>query len=152
MHMARGTRSTHCCRCSGLHLQVLSVVAQQLAAIQAALCARAAEVTIAQHSVPLAHSCGVFVTMNPGYADRAELPDNLQALFRPVTLSAPDSAIVAEAMLFWCGRMHLGVELAAFICVSPSAIHFHSCDTHSISIAVFGHRARSDRTNMILFI
>ena len=84
---------------------MLSVVAQQLRAIQRGLASRAAEVTIAQHTVPLAPTCGVFVTMNPGYADRAELPDNLQALFRPVTLSAPDSAIVAEAVLFWYGRL-----------------------------------------------
>lgn len=100
-----GTYACEACVASHQHatLQVLSVVAQQLAAIQAALAARAAEVTIAQHTVPLAPSCGVFVTMNPGYADRAELPDNLQALFRPVTLSVPDSNIVAEAMLFWCG-------------------------------------------------
>lgn len=101
--MAIHMHVVHACQRRGTPLQVLSVVAQQLAAIQAALAARAAEVTIAEHTVPLAPSCGVFVTMNPGYADRSELPDNLQALFRPVTLSAPDSAIVAEAILFWCG-------------------------------------------------
>lgn len=69
---------------------VLSSVSQQVQMMQAAL---------SSGSDTVRPTTGLFVTMNPAYAGRSRLPDNLVKLFRRVAMTEPDAAQIVQVLL-----------------------------------------------------
>jgi dynein heavy chain len=80
--------------------EVLSVISSQLQQIQHGLSkGNKARIEFQGNDVRLISTVGVFVTMNPGYAGRTELPENLKALFRSCAMVVPDIILICENML-----------------------------------------------------
>ncbi|NXH39972.1 DYH17 protein, partial [Dicaeum eximium] len=80
-------------------VEVLSVIAVQVKCIQDAIRARKKTFNFLGETITLIPSVGIFITMNPGYAGRTELPENLKALFRPCAMVVPDFELICEIML-----------------------------------------------------
>ncbi|XP_066570029.1 dynein axonemal heavy chain 6 [Amia ocellicauda] len=83
-----------------IDVEVLSVIASQLQAIKVAKDTQTMRFVFEGRDIRLNASCGVFITMNPSYKGRVDLPDNLKSLFRPVAMMVPDYGLIAEIMLF----------------------------------------------------
>lgn len=58
------------------------------------------EVELVGKQVRVSTDMAIFITMNPGYAGRSNLPDNLKKLFRSLAMTTPDRQLIAEVMLF----------------------------------------------------
>ena len=80
-------------------VEVLSVVAGQYGALLDGIKALADTIIFEEETINLKRTIGAFITMNPGYAGRTELPENLKALFRGVAMCTPDFAAIIEIEL-----------------------------------------------------
>ena len=65
--------------------------------------------------IALDPTCGVFITMNPGYLGRAELPEGLKSLFRPITVVVPDLELICENMLMAEGFVSAKILAKKFV-------------------------------------
>lgn len=97
-----------------IDIDVLSVIAQQVLSMKHALTMQSKDKEGADSNsafffdgqpVPFGEvskftNLTLFTTMNPGYAGRTELPDNLKVLFRSVSMMVPDYALIAEILLY----------------------------------------------------
>ncbi|PWZ01334.1 cytoplasmic dynein heavy chain 1 [Testicularia cyperi] len=102
-----------------LEERILSAVSQQIQSIQQGLAASsndaltvgsnaianaagagAGEIELLGKRVPLNDRVGIFITTNPTYAGRSNLPDNLKKLFRNMAMTHPDRELIAQVMLF----------------------------------------------------
>ncbi|XP_015282963.1 PREDICTED: dynein heavy chain 9, axonemal-like, partial [Gekko japonicus] len=82
-----------------ISVEVLSVVAVQVKSIQDGIRDKKQYFNFLGEDIKLVPSVGIFITMNPGYAGRTELPENLKALFRPCAMVVPDFELICEIML-----------------------------------------------------
>ena len=80
-------------------VEVLSVVAGQYGSILEGIRANKTRFMFEEEEINLKNTIGAWITMNPGYAGRAELPENLKALFRPCAMVTPNFENIAEVNL-----------------------------------------------------
>ena len=98
-----------------ISVEVLSVVAVQVKSIQDAIKDKKQRFNFLGEEISLIPTVGIFITMNPGYAGRTELPENLKALFRPCAMVVPDFELICEIMLVAEGFLEARLLARKFI-------------------------------------
>jgi dynein heavy chain 1 len=113
-----------------LEERILSAVSQQILTIQRGLITRQQSIELLGKHVNLHNNVGIFVTMNPGYAGRSHLPDNLKSLFRSVAMVKPDSRLIAQVMLYSQGIVSAQTLSSKIVRLLDLCQNQMSCQSH----------------------
>jgi dynein heavy chain len=86
-----------------ISVDVLSVVAGMVQTLLDAIRKNESITAFMDTMIKVNKNMGLFITMNPGYAGRSALPDNLASLFRPVAMMKPDFQMIIKITLISSG-------------------------------------------------
>lgn len=86
-----------------ISVDVLSVVAGMVKTLLDAIRKNEQITPFQDTMIKVNKNMGLFITMNPGYAGRSALPDNLASLFRPVAMMKPNFEMIIKITLISSG-------------------------------------------------
>lgn len=105
---------------------ILSIISQVIIAIQGAIQKQSPNLVIDETKLIIKPECAIFITLNPGFYGRTELPLNLKSLFRPVSMVIPNSTIITEILLSCAGFIHaksISQKIVLTLNLASSLIH-----------------------------
>lgn len=104
-----------------IRIEVLSIVAGQFLRSLDAVRSYLADASnfrftfVDEDEITIVKTVGYFITMNPGYKGRAELPESIKVQFRPCAMIKADFKLIAENMLMSEGFKEAKILSSRFV-------------------------------------
>jgi len=91
-----------------INIEVLSVIAQQITTLRNGRITDSSKIHFEGREITLKDH-HIIITMNPNYAGRTALPDNLKVFFRPCYMMMPDYSLISEIIMYSEGFEHSSI-------------------------------------------
>ncbi len=105
---------------------MISMLSQVIIAIQGAIRKQTPNIVIENTKLTIRADCAIFITLNPNYAGRSDLPLNLKNMFRQISMVVPDSAYITKILLFSSGfekASKLAKKIIATLQLADKVLH-----------------------------